>query len=104
MTDWNTILPNIKTDIVDIKKNNPDLKPHASGEHNDGRVLHQTELFQSIVASGIYLRWSYCPKCITIRQKYLTRYYKDEDGDYVASIYDFIKNGVALAPNDRLEF
>lgn len=90
-------VPDDYVDIVRILANykrlyEQDLKPRYNASHNDGKHAHTTESYtwRLFDDPDIDLYWSFCPKCMQVRHKYIIGF---DNKEGIAIIRDFIKDG-----------
>lgn len=88
-------------------KLHPDWKPYSHGEHDMGRKMHRTDMYQSTIEPGLIAYWSVCPECdFQLRTKKIIEYVMDpyvkesEDefkhGDSTAYVNEIVKGGKVL--------
>jgi len=80
------------TNIVRIQRNDPGLKPYAKGSHDVRGKDHATDLYKVKMHDqpDVFLHWSFCPKCMEVRQEYLVGY---DDQARLGHLRELIRNG-----------
>lgn len=91
-------IPLYKLDEDTVLRDNPELQPYASGQHEVARKTHVLKFFQQTLNKTneppfFVLYWTWCWECKQVRNKKVILYGKDIEGRDTAYVRQIIEKG-----------